>query len=123
MTAEVDNWDLSVHRREVTHEQNRRNVQVGSLENQPKPRTGTDDFSCGANLLVQGCTRTNQTIWTEDQFVVTTSSGIRDRGKGVAEIVVRELEKAKPVKWDVYRLASFGHRRRRPTYVLDTTGC
>ena len=40
-----------------------------------------------------------QTFWTEDQFVVTTSSGIRDRDKRVVEIVVRELEKAKPVKW------------------------
>ncbi len=35
----------------------------------------------------------------EDQFTVTTSSGIRDRDARVAEIVARELEKAKPDKW------------------------
>ncbi len=49
--------------------------------------------------MVEGCTRTKQTFWTEDQFVVTTSSGIRDRDTRVAEIVVRELQKGKPGKW------------------------
>jgi hypothetical protein len=48
MIAEEDNWDLSVHRREATHVQNRRNVQVGSLDNQPKPHTGH------GRLLVSG---------------------------------------------------------------------
>ncbi len=42
--AEVDNWDLIVHRREATRVQNRRNVQVGSRENQPTPLTGKDGF-------------------------------------------------------------------------------
>ena len=47
-----------------------------------------------------GCTRTKQTFWTEDQFVVaTTSSGIRDRDTRVVEIVTRELLKRKPGKW------------------------
>jgi hypothetical protein len=55
--------------------------------------------SCGQILMVQGCTTTKQTFWTEDQFTVTTSSGIRDRDVRVAEIVVRELEKDKPDKW------------------------
>ena len=50
--------------------QNSRNVEVGSLENQPKTHTG------------------------KDQFFVTVSSGIRDRDTRVAEIVVRELQKA-----------------------------
>ena len=49
--------------------------------------------------MVQGCTRTKQTFWTEDQFVVTSSSGIWDRDTRVAEIVVRELQKVKPCKW------------------------
>ncbi len=49
--------------------------------------------------MVEGCTRTRQTCWTEDQFVVTESSGIRDRDTRVAEIVARELQKAKPGKW------------------------
>ena len=47
--------------------------------------------------MVQGCTK--QTFWTEDQFVVTASSGIRDRDARVAEIVARELQKAKTGKW------------------------
>ena len=49
--------------------------------------------------MVQGRTRTKETFWTEDQFTVTTSSGIRDRDTRVAEIVTRELQKAKPGKW------------------------
>ncbi len=45
--------------------------------------------------MVQGCPCTKQTIWTEDQCLVTSSSGIRDQDTSVAEIVVRELEKTK----------------------------
>ncbi len=60
---------------------------------------GHGSKSCGPNLMVEGCTRTNQTFWTEDEFTVTVSSGIRNRDVRVAEIVVRELEKAKPDKW------------------------
>ncbi len=37
--------------------------------------------------------------WTEDEFTVTVSSGIRNREVRVAEIVLRELEKVKPDKW------------------------
>jgi hypothetical protein len=44
MLPEVDNWDLRVHRQQAMRVQNRWNVQVGSRENQPKPRTGTDGF-------------------------------------------------------------------------------
>jgi hypothetical protein len=46
------------------------------------------------NLVVEGCT-----FWTEDQFVVTSSSGIRKRDTRVTEIVTRESQKDKPVKW------------------------
>ena len=60
---------------------------------------GHGSKSCGPNLMVEGCTRTKQTFWTEDEFTVTASSGIRNRDVRVAEIVVRELEKAKPDKW------------------------
>jgi hypothetical protein len=45
MFAEVDNWYLRDHRREATRVQNRRNVELGSLHNQQKPRTGKDGFS------------------------------------------------------------------------------
>ncbi len=41
------------------------------------------------------CTRTKQTAWTEDQFTVTSSAGIRNHKKRVADIVVRELKRAK----------------------------
>ncbi len=37
--------------------------------------------------------------WTEDEFTVTVSPGIRNRDVRVAEIVTRELEKTKPDKW------------------------
>ncbi len=49
--------------------------------------------------MCEGCTHTKQTFWTEDEFTVTTSSGIRDRDARVVEIVTRELEKAEPDKW------------------------
>ena len=62
MHAQVDKWDLRDFRRETTHVQNRRNVTLRSLHDQPKPLTDQDD------LLVPGCTRTKQTSWTEDQF-------------------------------------------------------
>jgi hypothetical protein len=54
MISAVDSWDLSVHHREVTHVKTRRNVQVGSLENQPKTRTGEDGFLCHALLGLVG---------------------------------------------------------------------
>ncbi len=46
-----------------------------------------------------GCTRTKQTVWTEDQFTVTSSSGIRNHEKRVSDIVVRELKRDKPGVW------------------------
>ena len=50
--------------------------------------------------MMPGCPRTKLTFWTEDQFVVTVSPGIRDRETEVAEIVARELQKAKPGEWE-----------------------
>ncbi len=44
LLAEFDNCDLNDHRREGTHVQNRRTVQVGSHDNQQNPRTGKDGF-------------------------------------------------------------------------------
>jgi hypothetical protein len=48
---------------------------------------------------VAGCTRTKQTAWIEVQFTVTSSAGIRNREERVADIVVRELKRAKPGVW------------------------
>jgi hypothetical protein len=42
--VEVDNWDLRDHRQQATRVQNRRDVQVGSRDNQQKPRTGKGGF-------------------------------------------------------------------------------
>jgi hypothetical protein len=52
--AEVDNWDLRDHRREGTRVQNRRNVQVGSRDNQQKPRPGKDGFLLHTRLGLVG---------------------------------------------------------------------
>jgi hypothetical protein len=60
---------------------------------------GLGSQSSGPDLLVAGCTCVNQTTWTEDQFTVTSSPGIRNREKRVADIVVRELKRAKPGTW------------------------
>ncbi len=46
------------------------------------------------------CTRTKQTVWTEDQFTVTSSSGIWIHKKRLSDIVVRELKRAKPGVWE-----------------------
>ncbi len=65
-----------------------------------------------------------QTFWTEDEFTVTASSGIRNRDVRVAEIVVRELEKAKPDKWGyVQALDLWSPQEERDRCVLDTSGC
>jgi hypothetical protein len=55
-------------------------------------------------------------LMPEDHFTVTSSSEIRNDVR-VAEIVTRELEKAKPESGDTCRFASFGHHRRRDRHV------
>jgi hypothetical protein len=42
--TEVENWDLRDHRHQATRVQNRRNVQLGSRQNEANPRAGTDGF-------------------------------------------------------------------------------
>jgi hypothetical protein len=54
LIAEFDNCDLSDHRREGTRVQNRRNVQVGSRDNQQKPRPGKDGFLLHTSLGLVG---------------------------------------------------------------------
>ena len=54
LLAEFDNWDLRDHRREGTHVQNRRNVQVGSRINQQQPRPGKDGFLLHTRLGLVG---------------------------------------------------------------------
>jgi hypothetical protein len=47
--AKVDKWDLSVHHQDTTRVQNRRNVKVESVGNQPKIHTSVD--KCGRVLV------------------------------------------------------------------------
>ena len=54
MLAEIDNWDLSVHRREATLVQNRRKVALESLQDQPKPHTDKDGFFLHTRLGLVG---------------------------------------------------------------------
>ncbi len=60
---------------------------------------GLGSQSSDPDLLVAVCTCTKQTAWTEDQFTVTAKAGIRKHEKRVAEIVVRDLKRAKPDTW------------------------
>ncbi len=85
LLAEFDNCDLSDHRREGTRVQNRCNVKVGSRDNQQKPHTGKCGFFHHTRLGLVG--------WI-------SSAGIRNCEKRVADIVVRELKRAKPGAWD-----------------------
>jgi hypothetical protein len=60
---------------------------------------GVGSQSSGSDLLVPGGTRATQTSWAESQFTVTASAEIRNHENRVAEIVVRELKRAKPGAW------------------------
>ncbi len=73
MLAEVDDWDLRDHR--------------GSRKKQPKPRTGTDGFLYHVRLGLVGWI----SYWC--------CGGSRYCEKRVADIVVRELKRAKPNAW------------------------
>jgi hypothetical protein len=73
--------------------------------------------------MVQGCTHTKQTFWTEDEFTVTSSPGIRNRDVRVAEIVARELEKTKPDKWGWVQARELWSPQEGDRCVLDTSGC
>ncbi len=42
---------------------------------------GLGSQSSGPDLLVTGCTRTNQTVWAEDQFTVTSSYSLTKCGQ------------------------------------------
>ena len=54
MHVEVDEWDLRDFRRTRTRVQNRWNVTLGSLHNQPKPYTGKDGFLIHDRLSLVG---------------------------------------------------------------------
>jgi hypothetical protein len=54
MHVEIDEWDLRDFRRETTRVQNRRNVALGSLHDQPKPPKGKDGFLLHVRLGLVG---------------------------------------------------------------------
>ena len=45
------------------------------------------------------CARKELTVWKEAHFTVTQAAGIQQRKKRVAEMIAKELEKAKPGAW------------------------
>jgi hypothetical protein len=81
---------------------------------------------------VTDCTGTKKTTWIEDQFTVTSSGGIRNRKKRVADIVVRELKRAKPGVWGCIQarevrslqldVVAHGGRRTRGAAVRNPQG-
>jgi hypothetical protein len=54
MDTEDDEWDLRDFNRETTRVQNRRNMTLGSLHDQPKPRIGKDGFLLHTHLGIVG---------------------------------------------------------------------
>jgi hypothetical protein len=72
--AEVDNWDLRDHG--VPRHYARRSYSCWCTSCSRVRGRGHGSNSCGPNLMVEGCTRTKQTFWTEDEF------GCRDCGEG-----------------------------------------
>ncbi len=92
--AEVDNWDLGVPRHYA-----KRPFGCWCHRCSRVRGRGLGSQSSGPDLLVSGCTRSNQTVWTEDQFKVTSSAGIRNRENRAADTVTRELKRAKPGVW------------------------
>ena len=87
MLAEVDNWDLSVHRREASHVQNRRNVEVGSLDNQLTSHTGKNGFLYHTRLVLVGWI----SYWCFGDSVLTVII--------LVVLIKRELNRVKPVAW------------------------
>jgi hypothetical protein len=78
-------------------------------------------FSFGARHA-RVCEHALQTAWTEDLFTVTSSVGIRNHEKRVADIVERELKRAKPGAWCCVQareeLSTEEEAHRRPHQVL-----
>ena len=54
MHAEIDKWDLRDFLRETKRVQNRRNVSLGSLHDQPKPHTDKGGFLIHTRLGLLG---------------------------------------------------------------------
>jgi len=48
--------------------------------------------------MMPGCTCSTQTVWKEGKFTVVAAAGIQQRKERVAEMLSKELPKAKPDK-------------------------
>jgi len=55
MKVDEDMWDLGHHRREATRVQNLRNIEIGSVEAAPAPRTGKVGYLNHPRLGLIGC--------------------------------------------------------------------
>lgn len=60
---------------------------------------GNGTVSRGTYLDVPNCVRNKLTVWREDHFTVTKAAGIEQRKKRVAEMITKELAKAKLGAW------------------------
>ena len=60
---------------------------------------GNGTVSRGTYLDVPNCARNKLTVWREDHFTVTKAAGIEKRKMRVAEMIAKELTKAKPGAW------------------------
>jgi len=47
-------------------------------------------------LRLPGCTRSTQTVWKEGKFTVVAAAGIKQHKEWVANMLSKELPKAKP---------------------------
>ena len=60
---------------------------------------GNGTVSRSTYLDVPNCARNKLTVWREDHFTVTKAAGIEERKKRVAEMIDKELTKAKTGAW------------------------
>ena len=56
-------------------------------------------MSRGNLLDVSGCLRSKLTVWKEEQFIVLSGQGTKQREKRVVEWVAKDLPLAKPGLW------------------------
>ena len=108
--------------------QNRRNVTLGSLQDQPKPRTGKDGFLLHVRLGLVGWI----SYWCFGDSALTViilvvlikTLGLTERvSDALGSRKQKEAETNAKIVWGgAYRLAKCGQLRRRLTCGLDTFG-
>jgi hypothetical protein len=77
---------------------------------------GHGSNSCGGNLMVQGCTWTEETFYLLDRRPLCSHNIIRDSVSGGCQDCGERV-----TSFGQRRIPNFGHRRRRDKCVLDTS--